>query len=192
MCKCVYQVCFCLMFRDLTTRPIFEMYLNFYTLMYLVYYAVEHYLLITPSRLEDVPRYAVHLSFTKGLNRLGHYFARHTTEIEPQVVHRLVVPSGANTITLEYRMSESTEMYKGPLFSGTMGARRHVLDCKVIVEEYGLLPITKTGCRQAYLQERGYDKTAMENAKKLSFPALTTPDAIGEWVKMKPPKTPSF
>ncbi len=180
MCQCVYQICMCLETGDMTIRPMFDLFLCFYALLFMVYYGVEHYIATAPTRLEDVPRYALHLSFTKGLFGLGHVLAREPKPVSANRVHTLTIPSGANTITVEYFLAEDTTDYKGPLFSKQ---HRHVLQCKIIVDEYGLLPVVAHETSQAYLHERHIDQERRDRASVLKFPAANQPPGDKGWIQ---------
>lgn len=180
LCQCVYQMCMCLATEDMTVRPILDLFICFYSLLYMIYYGVEHFIAVAPTRLEDVPRYALHLSFTKGLHRLGHVFAREQKPVAPNRVHSFTIPSAANTITIEYCIAEDTTDYNGPLFSTQ---RRHVLQCKIIVDEYGLLPVTTRETSQAYLHERNIDQERRDRARVLTFPAANQPEGVKGWIQ---------
>ena len=180
LCRCVYQVSLCLATEDLTMSPAFELNLCFYCLMFLIYYGVEHYITSMPKRLADLPRYALHLSFTKGLNRLGYVLARRTDPIVPGRVYRPgSFPSGANTITIEYGVSSDTSNYYGGPLSKP---RRHVLECRIIVDEYGLLPVVNYETRQAYLNDTSFDAVHRERSKVLTFPATRDTTGATTWI----------
>ena len=151
LCQVVYQVSHAIVNDDSVILPVLQHQVGFIYLLYCIYYGVEHYMMVIPKRIEQVPAQAIKLSFTKALNKLGQVLANKQTPIPPCTPNGFTMPSGGNLLEVNYHTEEDLDAHVGVPFDRN---RKYTLHVEITVHTFEMYPVVTREGRASYIKNR--------------------------------------
>lgn len=177
LCQLVYQVSHAIVHDDAVILSVLEHQIGFMFLIYCIYYGVEHYMMVVPKRVHDIPARAMKLSFTKALNKLGHVLATKDTPLKSCQSECFTMPSGGNLLVVNYYTEENVDSHVGVPYDTKSTFTLHV---EVNVHTFEMYPVVNKEGRQSYIKNR---LPASEKLmRRMIFPPRET-NSNNKWLK---------